>query len=139
MIRLGRRLVRRLWPRGRRARWVSAGVAVVVAAAAVAGGVAAASGPGPITARDVRISVTDGPRDDQHVVLDATFFTPSGTGRVPSILLAHGFGETKDDVPAGGGIPRPGRVRGSDVVGEGLRGVDRADRPRLPRVRGEGR
>ena len=97
MIRLGRRLVRRLWPRGRRARAVSAGVAVVVAAA-VAGGVAAASGPGPVTARHVRISVTDGPHDDQHVVLDATFFTPSGTGRVPSILLAHGFGETKDDV-----------------------------------------
>src|ERR1700688_2606712 len=97
MIRLGRRLVRRLWPRGRRARAVSAGVAVVVAAA-VAGGVAAASGPRPVTARDVRVSVTDGPHDDQHVVLDATFFTPSGTGRVPAILLAHGFGETKDDV-----------------------------------------
>jgi ABC-2 type transport system ATP-binding protein len=98
MIRLGRRLMRRLWPPGRRARAVSAGVAVVVAAAAVAGGVAAASGPGPVTVRDVRISVTDGPHDDQHVVLDATFFTPSGTGRVPSILLAHGFGETKDNV-----------------------------------------
>jgi ABC-2 type transport system ATP-binding protein len=98
MIRLGRRLVRRLWPRGRRARWVSAGAAVLVAAAAVTGGVAAASGPGPVSARNVRISVTDGPRDDQHMVLDATFFTPSGTGRVPAILLAHGFGETKDDV-----------------------------------------
>jgi len=98
MIQLGRRLVRRLWPRGRRARWVSAGVAGLVVAAAVAGGVAAASRPGPVTARNVRISVTDGPRDDQHVVLDATFFTPSGTGRVPAILLAHGFGATKDDV-----------------------------------------
>ena len=98
MIRLGRRLVRWLWPRGRRARAVSAGVAVVVVAAAVAGGVAAASGPGPVTARNVRVSVTDGPHNDQPVVLDATFFTPSGTGRVPVILLAHGFGETKDNV-----------------------------------------
>ena len=98
MIRLGRRLVRRLWPRGRRARAVSAGAAVVVLAVAVAGGVAAASGPGPVTARNVRVSVTDGPHDGQHVVLDATFFTPSGTGRVPAILLAHGFGETKDNV-----------------------------------------
>jgi ABC-2 type transport system ATP-binding protein len=97
MIRLGRRLVHRLWPRGRRTRVVSAGVAVIVVAA-VTGGVAAASGPGPVTARDVRISVTDGPHDDEHVVLDATFFTPSGTGRVPAILLAHGFGETKDNV-----------------------------------------
>jgi ABC-2 type transport system ATP-binding protein len=98
MIRLGRRLARRLWPGGRRARVVSAGVAVAVVAAAVAGGVAAAGGPGPVTARDVRISVTDGPHDNQHVVLDATFFTPSGAGRVPAILLAHGFGETKDAV-----------------------------------------
>lgn len=98
MIRLGRRLARRLWPGGRRARVVSAGVAVAVVAAAVAGGVAAAGGPGPVTARDVRISVTDGPHDNQHMVLDATFFTPSGAGRVPAILLAHGFGETKDAV-----------------------------------------
>jgi ABC-2 type transport system ATP-binding protein len=98
MMRLGRRLTGRMWPRGRRARAVSAGVAAVVVAAAVAGGVAAASGPGPVTARDVRISVTDGPHDNQHVVLDATFFTPPGSGRVPSILLAHGFGETKDNV-----------------------------------------
>ncbi|HEX6450631.1 MAG TPA: alpha/beta fold hydrolase [Trebonia sp.] len=98
MNRLNRWLAPRLWPRGRRARVVSAVIAVVVVAAAVTGGVAAASGPGPVTAQDVRISVTDGPHDDQHVVLDSTFFTPSGTGRAPAILLAHGFGETKDDV-----------------------------------------
>jgi ABC-2 type transport system ATP-binding protein len=98
MIRLGRRLARRLWPRGWRARLVSACVVIVVLAAAVAGGVAAASGPGPVTARQVRVSVTDGPQDNQHVTLDATFFTPSGTARVPVILLAHGFGQTKDDM-----------------------------------------
>ena len=42
--------------------------------------------------------MTDGPGHDQHVSLDATFFTPPGHGRVPAILLAHGFGETKDAV-----------------------------------------
>jgi len=42
--------------------------------------------------------VVDGPGHNQHVVLDATFFTPAGGGRVPAILLAHGFGETKDAV-----------------------------------------
>jgi ABC-2 type transport system ATP-binding protein len=98
MNRLSRWTVRRLLPRGRRARLVSAVIAVVVVAAAVTGGAAAASGPRAVAARDVRISVSDGPHDDQHVVLDATFFTPSGTERVPAILLAHGFGETKDDV-----------------------------------------
>ncbi|HVT66370.1 MAG TPA: alpha/beta fold hydrolase, partial [Trebonia sp.] len=88
---------------------MSAGVVIVVLAAAVAGGVAAAGGPGPVTARPVRISVTDGPHDNQHVSLDATFFTPSGTGRVPAILLAHGFGQTKDDmVPEAETLARSG-------------------------------
>ena len=42
--------------------------------------------------------MTDGPGHDQHVPLDATFFTTPDHGRVPAILLAHGFGETKDAV-----------------------------------------
>ena len=54
--------------------------------------------PVPVTARTLRIPVADGPGGDQHVSLDATFFTPPGRGRVPAILLAHGFGETKDAV-----------------------------------------
>ena len=32
------------------------------------------------------------------MLLDATFFTPAGSGRMPAILLAHGFGETKNAV-----------------------------------------
>src|SRR4029077_17045517 len=48
-----------------------------------------------VTVRAVRIGVVDGPRDNQHVVLDASFFTPAGQGRLPGILLAPGFGETK--------------------------------------------
>ncbi len=54
--------------------------------------------PATVTARNARIPVTDGPGNDQHVVLDATFFTPPGGGRLPATLLAHGFGETKDAV-----------------------------------------
>ena len=49
----------------------------------------------PVAARNVRIPVVDGPRDNQRVVLDGTFFTPAGRDRVPAILLAPGFGETK--------------------------------------------
>src|SRR5213083_3718022 len=41
------------------------------------------------------VGVVDGPRDDQHVVLDASLFTPVGQGRLPAILLAPGFGETR--------------------------------------------
>ena len=70
-------------------------VAVVVAGTAAA---AVASAPVPVTARNLTIAVTDGPHDNQHVRLDATFFTPAGSARVPAILLAHGFGETKNAV-----------------------------------------
>src|SRR5215475_6324165 len=76
-------------------------VAVVAAVALLAAGIglaAALSQPAPLTIRNVRIPVVDGPRDNQHVVIDASFFTPPGGGRLPAVLLAHGFGETKDAV-----------------------------------------
>jgi ABC-2 type transport system ATP-binding protein len=89
---LGRRL------RGRR---LAAGLAAAaVAVAAVAALAVVSSGRTPVSVRNLRIGVTDGPRGDQHVVLDTSFFTPSGSGRIPAILLAHGFGETKDSVRA---------------------------------------
>ena len=75
--------------------------AVVAAVALLAAGIglaAALSQPAPLTIRNVRIPVVDGPRDNQHVVIDASFFTPPGSGRLPAVLLAHGFGETKDSV-----------------------------------------
>ena len=82
--------------RGRRI--LAAVVAAVLVAAAVIAGLVAASRPAPIGVRNLRIAVTDGPRDNQHVLLDATFFTPAGGGRVPAILVAHGFGQTKNAV-----------------------------------------
>jgi len=75
---------------------VAAAAAVVIAAVLVT--VSVASRPAPISARNLMISVVDGPRDNQHVRLDATFFTPPGAGRVPAVLLAHGFGGTKNSV-----------------------------------------
>src|SRR3984957_8959797 len=87
-------------------------VAAVVAAAIVGAGIAAAAvagAPVPVTARNLTIAVTDGPQDNQHVKLDATFFTPAGSARVPAILLAHGFGETKNAVrPEAEQLPRAG-------------------------------
>src|SRR5215470_16532016 len=76
-------------------------VAVVAAVALVAASIALAvalTRPVPPTMRNVRIPVADGPRGDQHVVLDASFFTPAGGGRVPAVLLAHGFGQSKEAV-----------------------------------------
>ncbi|MFC6682046.1 alpha/beta hydrolase [Nonomuraea ferruginea] len=47
-----------------------------------------------------RITVVDGPSDDQRVELDVTFFPPPGGGRAPAVLLAHGFGGSKRSVRA---------------------------------------
>jgi len=88
---------RQLAPRGRGAVALAAAAAILVIAGVVAI-IAAASGPAPIGIRNLRIAVVDGPRNSQHVTLDATFFTPAGSGRGPAILLAHGFGATKDAV-----------------------------------------
>jgi ABC-2 type transport system ATP-binding protein len=85
-----------LWRRRPR-QVVSMGVAAVLLAAGAAVAVAV-HGAATVTLRNLRIPVVDGPRDSQHVVLDATLFSPGGNGRVPAILLAHGFGETKDAV-----------------------------------------
>ena len=72
--------------------------AAVVLIAAVVVVLAVASRPAPVSARNLRIAVTDGPRDNSEVLLDATVFTPPGSGRLPAVLLAHGFGETKNAV-----------------------------------------
>ena len=89
-------LPRRWRGRGRRL----AALAVVLLAVVTAGLVAAvrAAAAPPLTVRNLTISVTDGPQNNQHVRLDATFFTPPGTAKVPAILVAHGFGETKNAV-----------------------------------------
>jgi ABC-2 type transport system ATP-binding protein len=53
-----------------------------------------------VTTIDQRIAVVDGPKNDQHIGLDTTFFTPAHAGRAPAVLLAHGFGESKDSTRA---------------------------------------
>src|SRR5689334_21836934 len=74
--------------------------AVLVLAVAITAGLAIANRPVPLTVQNLRIAVTDGPAGDQHVSLDATFYTPPGSGRVPAVLVAHGFGGTKNSVRA---------------------------------------
>src|SRR5215467_11811944 len=81
-----------------RKRAVIVGLAVVALLAGVIALAVVLRQPTPVGVRNLRIPVVDGPRDNQRVVLDASFFTPEGQGRVPAILLAPGFGETKDAV-----------------------------------------
>src|SRR5215470_15708864 len=85
--------------RVRRVAVVAAVVAVLLLAGVIALAVAVRQ-PAPVAVRNVRIPVVDGPRDNQRVLLDASYFTPAGQGRVPAILLSPGFGETKGAVRA---------------------------------------
>src|SRR4051812_16477919 len=80
----------------KRGRIAALSAAVVVLSGSVTPGAAAGGAP-PVHASEERIAVVDGPKDDQHVTLDATFFSPVGGGRAPTVLLAHGFGGSKDD------------------------------------------
>ncbi len=83
------------FPGGRRALAI-----VVTLVILMAGGVAWALWPsGPVVkGRDLVIPVVDGPVGDQHVDLDATFYPPASGGRAPAVLLAHGFGGSKESM-----------------------------------------
>ncbi|MFI9590017.1 CocE/NonD family hydrolase [Nonomuraea sp. NPDC052265] len=75
-------------------------VAALVAVLAVIGVTTWVVWPSSAEARgqDQRITVVDGPADDQRVELDATFFPPAGGGKAPAVLVAHGFGGSKQSV-----------------------------------------
>ncbi len=89
--------LRRRLPRLTRRRAI-AGSLVVVLIAALVGWAAWPNHPG-WTARNLMITVRTGPSGDQPVALDARFYLPRDrSGRVPAVLLAHGFGGTKDSV-----------------------------------------
>ncbi|SEF04954.1 CocE/NonD family hydrolase [Streptomyces sp. Ag109_O5-10] len=77
--------------RGRPRRLVAAAAAVVVLAGAGTWTAVASDGPPPVQRTD-KVMAVDGVR------LDTSFFTTSGTGRRPAVLLAHGFGGSKDDM-----------------------------------------
>src|SRR4051812_28425594 len=76
--------------------------AIAGAAIVLAGGLtwAVTGGEPRIHSAEQRIPVVDGPKNDQHVTLDTTFFTPARAGRAPAVLLAHGFAGSKDDTRA---------------------------------------
>ena len=74
--------------------------AIAGVVAVLAGAVTWASvGDSPrVVSTDQRIAVVDGPKDDQHLTLDTTFFKPVPPAkRAPAVLLAHGFGGSKAD------------------------------------------
>jgi ABC-2 type transport system ATP-binding protein len=83
-----------------RRRTLVIGGLVTVAAVVVIAGAAVASGGGPrVHELALRVPVGAEP-DGRPVSLDATLFTPAGVSPSPAVLLAHGFGGSKDDLAA---------------------------------------
>ncbi|WP_326829609.1 alpha/beta fold hydrolase [Streptosporangium sp. NBC_01810] len=81
----------------RGARWAAWVAVVTVLAVGVVAWLVWPSTP-DVRAQEQMITVLDGPGDDQRVTLDASFFPPAGGGRAPAVLLAHGFGGSKQSV-----------------------------------------
>ncbi|CAL9580928.1 Vitamin B12 import ATP-binding protein BtuD [Streptomyces sp. enrichment culture] len=71
---------------------LSAAAAVVVLAGAGTWTAVAGDDPAPVRRADRTVAVGDGVR------LDTSYFTAGPGGRRPAVLLAHGFGGSKDDV-----------------------------------------
>src|SRR4051812_4799692 len=89
--------LRRALPRMTRRRIV-AGAVVVAVVAALAGWAAWPDRPA-WTSTDQRITVMTGPSGTEPVALDTRFYLPRArSGRVPAVLLAHGFGGAKESV-----------------------------------------
>ncbi|MFF7470255.1 CocE/NonD family hydrolase [Streptomyces sp. NPDC008092] len=78
---------------GRPRRLLAAAAVVVVLVGAGTWTAVASDDPSPVHRTD-KVMAVDGVR------LDTSFFTTSGTGRRPAVLLAHGFGGSKDDMRA---------------------------------------
>ncbi|MFE2885737.1 alpha/beta fold hydrolase [Streptomyces sp. NPDC059272] len=83
-------------------RWLAATAAVVVLAAAGTWTAAASDTKPPVHQTD-RTMALDG------VKLDTSYFTTGGSTRRPAVLLAHGFGGSKEDV----------RKEAEDLAGDG--------------------
>ncbi|WDZ85609.1 alpha/beta fold hydrolase [Micromonospora cathayae] len=97
MPKLSAARIRRALPTGRRL--VAASVATVLVAATV--GWAVWPEQPSFTVRSALLPVPAGPTGGEPVPLDTSFFLPedaSADRRVPAVLLAHGFGGTKDSV-----------------------------------------
>jgi ABC-2 type transport system ATP-binding protein len=63
----------------------------------------AVGAPGGYRTEDHIIEVLDGPANDQHVVIDATAYVPTGVDAshpAPAVIGAHGFGQDKHALAA---------------------------------------
>ncbi|WP_026424087.1 alpha/beta fold hydrolase [Actinokineospora inagensis] len=85
-------------PRPKPRQILVAAVVVVLAAAGVVW-LNSGSAPEPVTTREAFLTVQSGPDRDQPIRLDTTLYLPKTTP-APAVLVAHGFGGSKQSVDA---------------------------------------
>ncbi|MEK8071385.1 alpha/beta fold hydrolase [Rhodococcoides navarretei] len=105
-------------PLSRRAMTVGAAVIAVLAVAALAFVVLPQDSSADTSTRDARITLPDSPGSTGTVDIDARLYTPAVTP-APTVLLAHGFGGSKDSVD---GEARDLAARGYTVLAYSARG-----------------
>ncbi|MBW3611654.1 MAG: alpha/beta fold hydrolase [Actinobacteria bacterium] len=112
--------------RRRQVRMLAAALVAALAGVAVTPpGARAHDGPA-VDVRPVTFDVVDGPNDDQHVRIDASLYVPStATDATPApvVVLAHGFGGSKDDLDA---LARQTAHRGFVALAYSARGFGRS-------------
>jgi ABC-2 type transport system ATP-binding protein len=82
----------------RRPRLAAGAAAIVVLAGAGVVSIAAADSPAPVHQSDRMLSMPQSPGSKNRVRIDTSYFTSGGSGKRPAVLLAHGFGGSKDDM-----------------------------------------
>ncbi|MCW2502598.1 MAG: abc transporter related protein [Actinomycetia bacterium] len=91
--------LRRFVPRLTRGRAIAACLAVIVLGAAIV--VVNAGNGEPVTSESHMLTVKSGPGRDTPISLDTTLYLPESASKdhpVPAVLVAHGFGGSKDSV-----------------------------------------
>lgn len=86
--------------RPRRHRIAAAAAVLAVLAGTGVVTVAAADSPASVHRADRVFSMPETPGSAGRVRVDTSYFTSGGPGRRPAVLLAHGFGGSKDDMRA---------------------------------------
>ena len=86
----------RLIPRLNRRRVIAGSVVTLLLVGLV--GWAVIPSPATFRTEEQSITVRTGPDDATEVTLDTTLYLPKKSGKKPAILLAHGFGGTKQSV-----------------------------------------
>ncbi len=94
-------LVRVRWNRllaGRTRRWTAAILLLVVVAAIVLVAVPRGGSASAIRTENVTVTVPGGPGVPGTVSIDGTLYLPQATGKLPAVLMAHGFGGSKQSI-----------------------------------------